>query len=30
MHVPDSNSMFTGEIVEANSACYCVDGHVNE
>lgn len=27
IHVPDSNVMFTGDIVEAHSACYCGDGH---
>jgi glyoxylase-like metal-dependent hydrolase (beta-lactamase superfamily II) len=27
VHVPDSNVMFTGDIVEAHSACYCGDGH---
>ena len=26
-HVPDANVMFTGDIVEAHSACYCGDGH---
>lgn len=25
--VPDSNVMFTGDIVEFHSACYCGDGH---
>ena len=27
IHVPDQNVMFTGDIVEAHSACYCGDGH---
>jgi glyoxylase-like metal-dependent hydrolase (beta-lactamase superfamily II) len=27
IHVPDSNVMFTGDIVEYHSACYCGDGH---
>ena len=27
VHVPDQNVMFTGDIVEAHSACYCGDGH---
>lgn len=26
-HVPDQNVMFTGDIVEYHSACYCGDGH---
>jgi glyoxylase-like metal-dependent hydrolase (beta-lactamase superfamily II) len=26
-HVPDENVMFTGDIVEFRSACYCGDGH---
>lgn len=26
-HVPDANVMFTGDIVEYRSACYCGDGH---
>lgn len=30
IHVPDSNVMFTGDIVEYNSACYCGDGHFND
>ncbi len=30
IHVPDANVMFTGDIVEAHSACYCGDGHFNE
>lgn len=25
--VPDANAMFTGDIVEYHSACYCGDGH---
>jgi len=29
-HVPDQNVMFTGDIVEAHSACYCGDGHFGE
>ena len=27
VHVPDQNVMFTGDIVEDHSACYCGDGH---
>jgi len=27
VHVPDENVMFTGDIVEYHSACYCGDGH---
>ena len=27
IHVPDENVMFTGDIVEYHSACYCGDGH---
>jgi len=27
IHVPDSSVMFTGDIVEYHSACYCGDGH---
>ena len=27
IHVPDQNLMFTGDIVEAHSACYCRHGH---
>ncbi|MBF9044303.1 MBL fold metallo-hydrolase [Rhodobacterales bacterium HKCCE4037] len=27
IHVPDANVMFTGDIVEDHSACYCGDGH---
>jgi glyoxylase-like metal-dependent hydrolase (beta-lactamase superfamily II) len=30
IHVPDENVMFTGDIVEAHSACYCGDGHFRE
>ena len=29
-HVPDANVMFTGDIVEYHSACYCGDGHFND
>jgi glyoxylase-like metal-dependent hydrolase (beta-lactamase superfamily II) len=29
-HVPDAGVMFTGDIVEAHSACYCGDGHFRE
>lgn len=28
--VPDQNVMFTGDIVEYHSACYCGDGHFHE
>ena len=28
--VPDEQVMFTGDIVEYHSACYCGDGHFNE
>ena len=28
--VPDANVMFSGDIVEAHSACYCGDGHFDE
>ncbi|GAB5508122.1 MAG: MBL fold metallo-hydrolase [Rhizobiaceae bacterium] len=28
--VPDANVMFTGDIVEYNSACYCGDGHFHD
>lgn len=28
--VPDQEVMFTGDIVEYHSACYCGDGHFNE
>lgn len=27
IHVPDENVMFTGDLVEYHSACYCGDGH---
>jgi glyoxylase-like metal-dependent hydrolase (beta-lactamase superfamily II) len=27
VHVPDAGVVFTGDIVEAHSACYCGDGH---
>ncbi|MFY0679648.1 MAG: MBL fold metallo-hydrolase [Thalassovita sp.] len=30
VHVPDQNVMFTGDIVEYKSACYCGDGHFGE
>ena len=30
IHVPDSNVMFTGDIVEYHSACYCGDGHYRD
>ena len=30
VHVPDENVMFTGDIVEAHSACYCGDGHFRD
>jgi len=29
-HVPDSNVMFTGDIVEYRSACYCGDAHFHD
>lgn len=29
-HVPDSNVMFTGDIVEYHSACYCGDAHFSD
>lgn len=29
-YVPDQNVMFTGDIVEYKSACYCGDGHFND
>ena len=29
-YVPDANVMFTGDIVEYNSACYCGDGHFHD
>ncbi len=30
IHVPDENVMFTGDIVEDHSACYCGDGHFSD
>ncbi|MEM8838010.1 MAG: MBL fold metallo-hydrolase [Pseudomonadota bacterium] len=30
IHVPDENVMFTGDIVEYHSACYCGDGYLTE
>ncbi|MEO0937828.1 MAG: MBL fold metallo-hydrolase [Pseudomonadota bacterium] len=30
IHVPDQNVMFTGDIVEYHSACYCGDGHLKD
>ena len=30
VYVPDQNTMFTGDIVEFNSACYCGDGHFHD
>ena len=30
IHVPDQNVMFTGDIVEYKSACYCGDGHFHD
>ncbi|MFV0491641.1 MAG: MBL fold metallo-hydrolase, partial [Pseudorhodobacter sp.] len=30
IHVPDENVMFTGDIVEYHSACYCGDGHFED
>jgi glyoxylase-like metal-dependent hydrolase (beta-lactamase superfamily II) len=30
IHVPDQNVMFTGDIVEAHSACYCGDAHFSD
>ncbi|PCJ10194.1 MAG: MBL fold metallo-hydrolase [Rhodobacteraceae bacterium] len=30
IHVPDENVMFTGDIVEYHSACYCGDGHFGD
>ncbi len=29
-NVPDANVMFTGDIVEYKSACYCGDGHFHD
>jgi len=30
VHVPDQNVLFTGDIVEYHSACYCGDGHFKD
>lgn len=30
IHAPDENVMFTGDIVEYHSACYCGDGHFGD
>lgn len=30
VHVPDADVMFTGDIVEYHSACYCGDGHFED
>lgn len=30
IYVPDANVMFTGDIVEYHSACYCGDGHFHD
>lgn len=30
VHVPDAGVMFTGDIVEYHSACYCGDGHFRD
>ena len=30
IHVPDQNVMFTGDIVEYHSACYCGDGYFSD
>ncbi|GIT92349.1 MBL fold metallo-hydrolase [Jannaschia pagri] len=30
VYVPDANTMFTGDIVEDRSACYCGDGHFHD
>ena len=30
IYVPDQNVMFTGDIVEYRSACYCGDGHFHD
>ena len=30
VHVPDEEVMFTGDIVEYHSACYCGDGHFSD
>ena len=29
-YVPDQNVIFTGDIIEYHSACYCGDGHFND
>ena len=29
-YVPDQNVMFTGDIIEYHSACYCGDGHFSD
>ena len=30
IYIPDANVMFTGDIVEYRSACYCGDGHFHD
>lgn len=30
VHVPDSGVIFSGDVVEYHSACYCGDGHFND
>ncbi len=30
IYVPDANVMFTGDIIEYHSACYCGDGHFHD
>ena len=30
IHVPDSNVLFTGDIIEYKSACYCGDAHLQD
>jgi 3-(3-hydroxy-phenyl)propionate hydroxylase len=30
VYVPDANVMFTGDVVEHRSACYCGDGHFHD
>ena len=30
IYVPDANVMFTGDIIEYRSACYCGDGHFHD
>jgi glyoxylase-like metal-dependent hydrolase (beta-lactamase superfamily II) len=30
IHIPDQNVIFTGDIVEYHSACYCGDGHFTD